>query len=486
MRIELKDIHKHYGGVKANNGVNLVVEPGTIHGVLGENGAGKSTLMKILSGFSQKTSGRILLDDRDVHFSNPAQASFHGIGMLYQDPLDYPLLSVLENFMIGLARGTGYRKKYFKEKFEDLSRAFEFILDPDDRLRNLTIGERQQLEMMRLLAMGIKVLILDEPTTGISSLQKDTLFRALKKLASERKSVILVSHKLEDVESLCDSVTVLRQGRVSGRMPAPFQTEGLLEMMFGTPPVPPVCLDKEPGKVILQFDTVTATGGRTGLKHCSVKIREKEIVGLAGLEGSGQGVFLKVAAGLIHPRDGAVHVFGNDYTRRNYRCFRERNISFLPGSRLEEGLVSGLDISEHYALNQPAGGFFIQWEAVFQKARQGIASFRIKGLPESRVESLSGGNQQRLLLSFLPENPSLLLLENPTRGLDMESVHWVWQYLQKYCDQDTGIVFSSSELDEILMVADRVLVFFNGSIIKDVKSDETSVNDLGRAIAGKA
>lgn len=487
MWIELQDIHKFYGPVRANDGVSIKVVPGTIHGILGENGAGKSTLMKILSGYTQKTKGAILLDGKSVTYQNPAQASRLGIGMLYQEPLDFPLLSILDNFMLGQTHGFADMRNKYRQEFEQLSKSVSFSLDPDATVRGLTIGERQQLEMMRLLALGIEVLILDEPTTGISSTQKELLFNALSKLASEGKSVILVSHKLEDVEALCHTVSVLRYGKVTGRMDAPFDTDELLEMMFGTPPVPPVRKPATPGETVLALQQVSASGGRTGLKNCTVGIRRGEIIGLAGLEGSGQGVFLRIASGLKSPKTGEVILGGRRLSGSNYHTFKKRGVAFLPTSRLEEGLISGLNITEHFALQSSHNGFLVHWQKAFQKAVRRIDNFRIKGAPASPVESLSGGNQQRLLLSFLPANPVLLVLENPTRGLDVESVHWVWQHLQKYCVSGTGagIVFSSSELDEIMMVANRVLVFFNGSVIKDSLTAETDTQELGRAIAGK-
>ena len=236
MWIELRDIHKYFGSIRANEGINLRIAPGAIHGILGENGAGKSTLMKILSGYSQKTKGAILLSGKTVSYQNPAQAVQLGIGMLYQDPLDFPRLTVLDNFMLGQTAGLIDQQKICRLKFERLSTTFNFCLDPDTNVRGLTLGERQQLEIMRLLALGVEVLILDEPTTGISSTQKEMLFKALNKLATDGKIVILVSHKLEDVEALCHSVTVLRHGSVTGRMDAPFDTSQLLKMMFGTPP----------------------------------------------------------------------------------------------------------------------------------------------------------------------------------------------------------------------------------------------------------
>jgi simple sugar transport system ATP-binding protein len=485
MWIELQDIHKHYGLVKANNGINLKVAPGRIHGILGENGAGKSTMMKVLAGFSQKTSGSILIDGKPVNYRNPAQAVALGIGMLYQDPLDFSLLSVLDNFMLGQTNGFSGHKKKFRETFLHLAESFHFALHPDTPVKILTIGERQQLEFLRLLALGIEVLILDEPTTGISTTQKDILFNSLKKLTAEGKSVILVSHKLEDVEALCNQVTVLRQGKVTGDMDQPFDPNRLLEMMFGIPPLPPARCMETPGSDILVMKSVSGAGGRTGLKNCDVVVREGEVVGLAGLEGSGQGVFLRIAGGLKQATKGSIQLSGRNMKNQDHHTFMRHGVTFMPASRLEEGLISGLSITEHFALQEHQNGFMVKWPAAHRLAGERIESFRIKGLPDSRVDALSGGNQQRLLLSFLPTDPMLLLLENPTRGLDMESVNWVWQHLQKYCLNKTSIVFSSSELDEILMVADRILVFFDGRIIKDVKSAETNVSELGKAIAGK-
>ena len=485
MQIELQDIHKYYGPVKANDGIDLKVMPGEIHGILGENGAGKSTLMKILAGFSLPTRGTILVDGAAVDVRNPAQAATLGIGMLYQDPLDFPLLTVLDNFMLGQTEGLNPQRKDFRLRFADLSRALHFSLEPDAALNSLTIGERQQLEIIRLMSLGIQVLILDEPTTGISSTQKEILFNALKKLATEGKSIILVSHKLEDVEALCDRATVLCQGRVTGGLNRPFDSRGLLEMMFGTPPVFPPRCSETPGNPVLVMKQVYGSGGRAGLVDCDVIIREGEVVGLAGLEGSGQGVFLRIAAGLKPARRGSVSLLGINMHGKHHHAFKHQGVSFLPASRLEEGLIAGMRITDHFALQAERQHFVVRWPEALQQAEQQIDKFQIKGRPDSMVEALSGGNQQRLLLSFLPADPRLLLLENPTRGLDIESVNWVWQHLHTYCTKRTGIVFSSPELDEILMVADRVLVFFNGRVIKEVAAADTNAQELGRAIAGK-
>jgi len=488
MEIALRNIHKHYGPVRANDGVSLTVRSGTVHGILGENGAGKSTLMKILAGYTRRTGGEIVLDGRPVDCDTPAQASGLGIGMLYQDPLDFPLLTVLDNFRLGHPLDD---PGVLRDRLTHLARQFDFTLKPDAPLRTLTIGERQQLEILRLLERGIRTLILDEPTTGISATQKAVLFKALRQLAEAGRSVVLVSHKLEDVEALCDTVTVLRTGRATGHMDAPFHAGRLMTLMFGAPPTAPARCAAPPGEPVLTLENIDAAGGRAGLKGCDTVIRRGEVVGLAGLEGSGQGVFLRVAAGLKKPVRGRVCLEGKEMTGRDHHGFKAGGVHFLPGSRLEEGLVSDMSIVEHAALRAGAvgrGGFWIRWADAYDDARRRIADFRIQGGgPDTAAVSLSGGNQQRLLLSFLSADPVLLLLENPTRGLDIESAHWVWGHLQSRCsDTRASIVFSSAELDEILMVADRVLVFFDGRVIKDVRTSETDVGQLGLAIAGKA
>lgn len=484
MEIALTGIRKHYGPIRANDGISLTVGAGTVHGILGENGAGKSTLMKILAGFIPRTAGTIRVDGVPVDRDTPARAAAAGIGMLYQDPLDFPLLSVLENFRLGqdapdTANVSG--------RLDALSRDLKFDLDPAATLRTLTVGERQQLEILRLLSLGVRTLILDEPTTGISATQKALLFDALRTLADEGKSVILVSHKLEDVEALCDGVTVLRNGRVAGEMERPFATDRLTEMMFGTPPAPPARPPVRRGATVLTMADVRAPGGRTGLRNCTVTVSEGEVVGLAGLEGSGQGVFLRTAAGLVVPDAGTVRVGDQSMTGRDHAAFRDAGVNFLPTDRLAEGLIPGLTLTEHVALQaDPEAGPLVRWPAARKAAADRIERFRIAGAPDTPVERLSGGNQQRFLLSCLSERPALLLLENPTRGLDLASARWVWDHLQAHGRQGTAVIFASAELDEILSVAGRVLVFFDGAIILDADAGDLDVGDLGMAIAGKA
>ncbi len=492
MEIRLENIHKYYGPVAANRDITFTIHSHSIHGILGENGAGKSTLMKILAGFTSKSRGRILINGEEVEYNSPAEATSLGIGMLYQDPQDFLSMSVLENFILGLSSSwhinTHYYRKLFKQSCQDLG----FDISPELPVSMLTVGERQQLEIIRLISIGVEVLILDEPTTGISARQKERLFEALRQLASEGKSIVIVSHKLEDVQMLCHRVTVLREGEVAGEMEAPFDTSTLLSMMFGHKfpgkKSSPEDVKSEGGRAkgspLLCFKDVSAPGGRSGLKGCSLEVKRGEIVGLAGLEGSGQEVFLRLAAGLYSPLKGEIYLQDSMVTGKKHSYLRSKGVCFVPAARLEQGLFPDLTLLEHYGIGFHGTSFFVPWMEVMDTARERIAEFRIKGTPKDTASSLSGGNQQRLLLSLIPDKTKLLLLEQPTRGLDMESALWVWEHLKKYSRGNTSIIFSSAELDEIFSVAHRIVVFFNGKVVLNKPKEETSMDEVTRAIAG--
>src|SRR5579883_1572363 len=302
MRVELREISKSFGPVRANDGISLVVEGGTIHGILGENGAGKSTLMKILSGFLAPDRGQILVDGVPVRVASPADAVRLGIGMLHQDPLDFPTLTLLDNFLLGAPGRVAPDRRRARDQLMALAAEFGFTLNPDVLCGTLTVGERQQLEILRLLWLGVKVLILDEPTTAISPSQRARLFAALRAMARQGRVILFVSHKLEEVQELCDRVTVLRQGRVAGEVSMPCETRHLVHLMYGQP-LPPSGRGRAPlGPPVLELVQVTATDGRLTLERVSLVLRAGEVVGLAGLEGSGQRVLLHACAGLLRPR----------------------------------------------------------------------------------------------------------------------------------------------------------------------------------------
>jgi len=464
--------------------VCLSAHSGTIHGIIGENGAGKSTLMKILTGYQSKSSGSILIDGQDAMLADPRQAAKMGIGMLYQEPMDFPPLTVLDNFSLGTP-GTNCRK--LRISLLDLASRFDFHLDPDRCVERLTVGERQQIELLRLIHCKTRILILDEPTTGISPAQKEILFPALKQLAADGMTILLVSHKLEEVATLCHEVTVLRHGRVTHHTSAPFHFSELLTAMFGSVPEQK---DRDTirinGEPMLVLQDVEAAGDRSGLHHCNTSCAEGEVIGLAGLDGAGQSTFLRLAAGLTLPVRGEVKLFSKQLpkNRTASRQAQKLKTSFIPADRLEEALFANISLNDHFNLQGRQNSFWRSRKISKRLTEKAITTFSIKGQVQDAAGDLSGGNQQRLLLALLNPQSRLVLLENPTRGLDIRSGQWVWNYLRNELNPKTTIIFSSPELDEILHYSDRVLVFHDGEIVMDSTVIETSHDAVATAMTG--
>lgn len=485
MKIELNNIHKSFGPVHANAGINMTVESGTIQGLLGENGAGKSTLMKILSGFFRQDKGQVLLDGEEIIINSPSDAIQYGIGMLHQDPLDFPPMTVLENFVIGRPGGLAPSFDLARESFNKLSKEFDFNLSPEAYVENLTVGERQQLEILRLLWLGAGALILDEPTTGISAQQKEKLFKALKRLSQEGKTLIFVSHKLEEIQELCHQVAVLREGELVGEVDRPYDLDELVKMMFGKVIEVGERQQIEKGGTALRLENLSLEDHRLLIQDVNLEVRKGEVIGLAGMEGSGQSMLLDACAGLVRPVKGRVIVDGQDMTGKSYREFLQHGVTLMPAARLEEGLIPGLTLTEHTLLVEQGQGPFIDLARGRKLTRDRIERFSIVGRPDSTVEALSGGNQQRALLALLRDDRDLILLEHPTRGLDIESALWVWQQLKNRCKQGTAIFFISSDLEEILRYSDRILVFFGGKVSRPLAAEETNVDQLGQLIGGR-
>jgi general nucleoside transport system ATP-binding protein len=485
MRVELRDIHKSFGPVRANDGVSCVAEAGTIHGLLGENGAGKSTLMKILSGSVAPDRGQILLNGRAVRMPSPARAVRLGIGMLHQDPLDFPRLGVLDNFLLGSPGGLVPDRRRARERLLALAAQVGFSLDPASLCGELTQGERQQLEILRLLSLGVEVLILDEPTTAISAFQRLELFFALRAMAEQGKVIFFVSHKLEEIQGLCTRVTVLRHGRVAGEVSMPADARHLVHLMFGHDLPRPARADIVPGPPVLDLAHLTVGDVRLTLRDVSFQARAGEVIGLAGLEGSGQRVFLHACAGLLAPQAGRVSIAGREMTGRPYRRFLAAGVAYLPAGRLEEGLIRDFTVAEHVALAAPRPSVFVDWREAAREAAARIREFSIRGTPRTVVQDLSGGNQQRALLALLPPHVTVLLMEHPTRGLDVESAGFIWSRLLARRTAGTAIIFSSSDLDELLERSDRILVFSGGRVSAPLDARRATVEQLGTLIGEK-
>ena len=405
--------------------------------------------------------------------------------MLHQDPLVFLPFKVIDNFLLGSPGTVRLDQVTARRELKRLCDQFGFSLDPDTPTRSLTVGERQQLEIVRLLWLGARVLILDEPTTGISAPQRVKLFETLRTLAQQGMSVIFVSHKLEEVEELCGKVTVMRRGQVVGEATMPCPTDQLVEMMFGEVIVLGGRLSARQDQPMLRLDRLSLRDNLLSINDLSLTVNAGEVIGLAGLEGSGQRTVLRACAGLLQPSAGQVTIGGRDMTRRSYREFLSAGVHYLPAGRLEEGLVAGMTLTEHFVLTGSERRFFVDWAGAHQHAEELIKFYEIKGRPTSTAEALSGGNQQRLLLAMFPPKLKLLLMEHPTRGLDIESAVWVWVQLLARRGDGTAIIFASADLDELLEYSDRILVFFAGRVLQVLNAAEANADQLGHLIGGK-
>ena len=486
MRVELRQIRKYFGPVKANDGISMDLGGGKIYGLLGENGAGKSTLMKILSGYQPQDSGQILLEAKPVDFDSPAVALEAGVGMLYQNPHDFPPFRVIDNYLLGRDGGVRLNYQQARKELETLSNRYEFEIDATAYIDTLSMGERQQLELIRLLAGGAEVLILDEPTTGISAEQKELLFESMRQMAHEEgKTLILVSHKLEEVQELCDYAYVLRRGKLVGETEVPCPTEKLVQMMFGQVPErsprPPFSL----GEPVLEARDLLVRTYRLALEDVSLQVQAGEVLGLAGLEGSGQRLFLQTCAGLVQPDEGQLFLKGQEVSGWSYHKMQEAGTAYVSAGRLEAGLVAGLTLTEHVVLAQEEHDLMIDWEDARADTRRRIEHYEVVGRPDSLADELSGGNQQRLLFALLNHPLNLLLLEHPTRGLDIRSANWIWELLYERREEGTAILFMSADLDEVIERSDRIAVFFGGRILRIVDAEDTSVEELGHLIGGE-
>lgn len=481
MTLSISSITKRFGSLVANEDISMELTPGSLHAVLGENGAGKSTLMKTLAGMLNPDSGAVTLNGHPVPLGSPRKALEAGIGMLNQEPLVCLPFTAAENFRLGSNR-TG---RQAAAEMTSIGIRLGFRLDPSASTRAMSIGERQQLEITRLLSAGVRVLILDEPTSGITAGQRRDLFAALRTLAEEGLIVLFVSHKLEEVNELCRSVTVMRRGRVVGSTDLPRPEHELVQMMFErAAPLPSRSPAPGDGAIVAELSGVEAEVGRSPIADANLRVRTGEVIGLAGLEGSGQAAILRALAGAARIRRGRIIVNGSDFTGRPQRSFIAAGVALLAGGRLEEGLMPGLTIAEHLELASGTS-FAIDWPAATQRSRDVIQTFRVKGEPATRVEQLSGGNQQRLLLALLAPQLRLLLMEHPTRGLDLESAAYVWSRLLDRRHGGTALVFASADLDELLAYSDRIHVCFDGRVIAERVATDTTVDELGALIGGR-
>lgn len=494
--VEMRNINKSFSGVIANKDVCLKVRAGEIHALLGENGAGKSTLMNILSGFYTPDSGEIYVHGERVTLSNPREAAKKGIGMVHQHFKLVSSFTVAENIILGRAPGGLYlnTRSAIKEIVK-LSREYGLEVHPEARIWQLSIGEQQRVEILKVLYRGAKVLILDEPTAVLTPQEAQGLFNILRQMAKKGCAVVLITHKLDEVMQIADTITVLRKGRVVGTVDKnAVDKKKLADMMVGREVF--LKAEKIPavfGEEVLKLVDITTTGDRglKALKNVSLQVRKGEILGIAGVAGNGQKELAEVIAGLRKIDGGRVLFRGKDISRTGTRERIDLGIAFVPEDRLGKGLIPGMNIQENLILKkyrQPgfSMGAFLNVYHISKIAMETIEKFDIKIQDiSSPVKLLSGGNLQKILLAReVSDTPEVLVTSYPVRGLDIKATEGIYNLLLEQKRRGCAIVFISEDLDALFQLSDRIAVLYGGEIMGVLPVQQTDINEIGLMMMG--
>ena len=494
--IELIGIDKRFGSVHANKDVTLSIGKGSIHGIVGENGAGKSTLMSILFGFYRADKGGIRVDGRPISIKSSADAITQGIGMVHQHFMLVDPFTVLENVVLGAENGMliGPALAEARAELERLARDYELDVDPDAVVGSLPVGLQQRVEILKALFRGAEVLILDEPTGVLTPNEANHLFRILRQLKDQGKTVILITHKLREIMAITDCVSVMRRGELVATKETKDTTiEELAELMVGRRVLLRVKKGAaKPGKIVLSVENLTVKDrqGVARVNNVSFIVREGEIVGIAGVSGNGQSELLETIAGIQKPTSGRIMLERRDLSASDPAQARGLGIAHVPEDRQHRGLVSSFDASESAILgwhHDPAlgRGFRLDRDSVIARCRQGMEEFDVRPTdPLLMSGKFSGGNQQKIILAReIGQGPKLLIVGQPTRGVDIGAVEFIHRRLIELRDQGKAILLVSVELDEVRSLSDRILVMFDGTIMgeRDTSADEA---ELGCLMAG--
>jgi ABC-type uncharacterized transport system ATPase subunit len=479
MRLELQGITKRFPGVVANDAINLTVEPGEVHGLLGENGAGKSTLMNILYGLYRADEGRVLVDGQVVHFRDPGDAIAAGIGMVHQHFMLVPVFTVAENIMLGnepTDRLRRFDRRAANREVELLAERFGLPVDPDAIVEDLPVGLQQRVEILKALSRDARLLILDEPTAVLTPQEADGLFASIRGFQAAGRSIIFISHKLREHREIADRVTVLRRGRSIGTVDArTTEAQDLANMMVGRPVVLTVERGPaEPGEVVLMvsgLDVVAADGQRL-VDAVDLTVRGGEIVAIAGVEGNGQTPLVEAITGLRPATSGKVYLRDTDLTGLDRKQILRSGLGHIPEDRTEHGLIGSFSVADNLVLNLWDDERFAsrrtrRFESVEQHARRMVEEFDVR-TPSTATpaHSLSGGNQQKVIVAREFARPiDLLVAAQPTRGIDVGSIEYIHRQLVAKRDAGTAVLLVSSELDEVIALADRIAVMFRGRLV---------------------
>ena len=495
--LELDGITKRFPGVLANDHVDFDVRSGEVHTLLGENGAGKSTLMKILYGLYNADEGEIRLRGRPVTISSPSDAIERGIGMIHQHFMLVPTLTVAENVALGLppTRRVLMDLNPVRERIRELSDTYGLAVDPDSYIWQLAVGERQRVEILKAIYRDVSLLILDEPTSVLTPSEVDDLFDTLRQMTRAGRGLVFISHKLHEVMALSDRITVLRTGRVTGRtIPAETSREDLAHMMVGRQvKLAPTRLESTIGGARLSIEGLNVDGdrGARAVTDVDLKVRSGEVLGIAGVSGNGQRELAEAVTGLRPPTSGKVVINGVDTTHQSPKEIRRLGVSYIPEERMRDGAVAEFSVSENLILtdhDQPpiSRRGFLDFNQIKKICSDLVRRFTVKTPTlDTPTSSLSGGNIQKLIIAReLSSEPFLLIAAQPTRGVDIGAAEYIHSVLMEQRSQGTALLLISEDLDEVIGLADRIGVMFEGRIMGVMDREEATIGRLGLLMAG--
>lgn len=498
--LEVSGIEKKYPGVVANRDVSLVVREGTIHAIIGENGAGKSTLMKTLYGLIRPDAGTIKVAGQEVTLKSPQDAIALGVGMVHQHFKLADNATVLENVILGSEPSRfGFVIKYdeARQKLLEIAKTYQLDIDPDEQLANLGVGERQRVEIAKVLFRGAKILILDEPTAVLVPQEVTELFNNLKELVKKGLTVLFISHKLDEVLSISDEITVMRQGTtVATLTPAGTTKKALAELMVGGELPKPIAGHQDvSAKSFLSIRNASYTreDGREILHSLNLEVHGGEIVGLAGVEGNGQSELIELVMGLLRSNSGSVEVLDLNAATSLTKDIRNAGVAYIPQDRQRDGILMAAPLWENRILGHQfatpmAKGVWIDKRAAAEDSARVINEFDVRTPGVNvLVSALSGGNQQKFIVGReLSGDPKLIIAAQPTRGVDVGAQAIIWEHLMSARSRGAAVLLVSADLEELFSLSDRIAVIYSGSIVSVLDPSKTTPEDLGLAMTGAA